>query len=249
MDLSSSTALVTGANRGFGRHLAEQLVARGATVYAGARRPESIDLPGVRQLRIDVTDTTSIEAAAAVATDLDLLINNAGTGTISSVLSGAVDDLRLELETHALGTLAVTRAFAPAIERNGGGTVLNVLSVLSWFASPTFGAYGAAKAAEWSITNSLRIELAPRGVRVSALHVGFMDTDLVREVQAPKLDPAAVAKLTLDGIAADAPEILADDLSRRVQQGLAGGVAALYPDTVVAFANGGREGRHPSRGS
>lgn len=159
-DLSASTALVTGANRGFGRHLAEQLVQRGATVYAAARRPESIDLDGVRPVRLDITDPASVAEAAALASDVTLLINNAGISTGASLLTGEVDELRREFDTHVFGTLDVTRAFVPVIEANGGGVILNVLSVLSWITFPGVGGYGAAKSAEWSMTNALRSELA-----------------------------------------------------------------------------------------
>jgi NAD(P)-dependent dehydrogenase (short-subunit alcohol dehydrogenase family) len=229
IDFSTTTALVTGANRGFGRHLAEQLVQRGATVYAAARNPASIDLEGVRPVQLDITDPASVAAAAALATDVDLLVNNAGISTGASVLTGDYRELRREFDTHVFGTLDVIRAFVPVIEANGGGAVLNVLSVLSWITFPGVGGYGAAKAAEWSMTNALRAELAPRNVRVSALHVGYMDTDMTAGVEGPKSDPAAVAKLALDELAAGEYEILADDLSRQVQAGLAGGVGALYP--------------------
>jgi NAD(P)-dependent dehydrogenase (short-subunit alcohol dehydrogenase family) len=229
IDLSTSTALVTGANRGFGRHLAEQLAARGAKVYAAARRPATVDLTGVTPIQLDITDPASVAAAAATASDVTLLINNAGIDTGTSVLSGPIADVRLEFDTHVFGTLDVTRAFVPVIEANGGGTILNVLSVLSWITAPHLSGYSAAKAAEWSMTNALRAELAPRGIRVSGLHVGYMDTDLTVGVDAHKLDPALIATFALDQLAAGAPEILADDLSKRVQAGLAGGVAALYP--------------------
>lgn len=229
MDISTTTALVTGANRGFGRALAGELLARGATVYAAARDAARIDLPGARALELDITDPASVAAAAAAAGDVTLLVNNAGSATGANLLTGDLDQIRLEMETHYLGTLSVTRAFAPVIERNGGGSILNVLSVLSWFALPTGGAYGAAKAAEWGLTNALRLQLAPANIRVAGLHVGFMDTDMTRAVTAPKLDPAAVAAYAVDQLAAGAYEILADDLSRDVRAKLAGGVAALYP--------------------
>ncbi len=229
LDLSTSTALVTGANRGFGRHLAEQLLHRGATVYAAARRPETVDLEGVRPVRLDITDPDSVAAAAALVSDVDLLINNAGIGTGASFLTGDVADLHREFDTHVFGTLDVVRAFVPVIEANGGGAILNVLSALSWVSFPAVGGYCAAKSAEWSMTNALRAELAPRGIRVAGLHVGYMDTDLTAGVDAPKSDPAVIAKTTLDELAAGAFEILADDVSRQVQAGLAGGVAALYP--------------------
>jgi NAD(P)-dependent dehydrogenase (short-subunit alcohol dehydrogenase family) len=229
IDLSTSTAFVTGASRGFGRQLAEQLVARGAKVYAAARRPETIDVVGVTPVRLDITDPTSVAAAVNAAPDVTLLINNAGISTGSSLLTGDIADIRLEFDTHVFGTLDVTRAFVPVIETNGGGAVLNVLSVLSWITFPHLGGYGAAKSAEWSMTNALRSELAAHNIRVSGLHVGYMDTDLTAGVDAPKLDPALIAAFALDQLAAGVPDILADELSKQVQAGLAGGVAALYP--------------------
>ncbi|MFF0153349.1 SDR family oxidoreductase [Micromonospora sp. NPDC005203] len=229
MKIAGSTALVTGANRGLGRHLAAELLARGATVYAGARNPDSVDLPGVTPVRLDITDPASVAAAAELAGGVNLLINNAGIDTRTDLLDGDLNLVRLELETHYLGTLSTIRAFAPVIAGNGGGTVLNVLSVLSWFGSPTHAAYSAAKSAEWAMTNVLRVQLAERGVRVAGLHVGYLDTDMAADITGPKSDPAAVARIGVDGIEADSYEILADDLSRQVQAGLAGGVAALYP--------------------
>ncbi|MCW2564042.1 MAG: hypothetical protein JWQ31_2602 [Mycobacterium sp.] len=212
------TALVTGANRGLGKHFAAQLVERGAKVYAAARRPETIDLPGVVPIQLDITDPESVARAVALAGDVNVLINNAGVSTKSSLLTGSMEDVRLEMETHYFGTLSVTRAFAPIIEANGGGSILNVLSVLSWWHAPTSGAYSAAKAASWAMTDALRQELAPRGVHVAALHVGYMDTDMADFVPADqKTDPSVVAKLALDGLFAGEPEILADDLSRTVK--------------------------------
>jgi NAD(P)-dependent dehydrogenase (short-subunit alcohol dehydrogenase family) len=133
------------------------------------------------------------------------------------------------MNTHFFGTLAMTRAFAPQLARAGGGAILNVLSVLSWVNLPDAGAYCAAKSAEWSLTNATRVQLAGQNTQVTALHVGYMDTDMARHVTSGKLDPALVAKLALDGVVAGQPEVLADELSQQVQHGLAGGVAALYP--------------------
>jgi NAD(P)-dependent dehydrogenase (short-subunit alcohol dehydrogenase family) len=223
MNIKNSVAVVTGANRGLGRHFAEQLLDRGAAkVYAAARNPETVDLPGAIPLRLDLTDPESMAAAAAIATDATLLINNAGISTHTHLSDGDFGAIRLEMETHYFGTLGVTRAFAPVIAANGGGAILNVLSVLSWVHLPDYGAYSAAKAASWAMTNVLRQELAPSGIDVAALHVGYMDTDMADYV-APedKTDPAEVAAAALDGIEADASEILADELSRTVKQGLA----------------------------
>ncbi|PQP50440.1 SDR family oxidoreductase [Mycolicibacterium austroafricanum] len=213
-----TTALVTGANRGLGRRFAEALVARGAKVYAAARRPETIDIPGVVPIQLDITDPESVRRAAEQATDVTVVINNAGVSTRAGLLDGTLEDIRLEMDTHYFGTLAVTRAFVPVIERNGGGAILNVLSVLSWLHPPTSGAYSAAKAAGWAMTDALRAELAPRGIHVAALHVGFMDTDMVSYIPADqKTDPAVVADLALDGLFAGQPEILADELTRSVK--------------------------------
>jgi len=234
MRIEGSTALVTGANRGLGRRFAEELLTRGATVYAGARDPESVDLAGVTPVALDVTDPASVAAAAAATGDVSLLINNAGSSTGASLLHGPLADIELEMQTHFFGTLAVTRAFAPQLADAGTSAVLNVLSALSWISFPGSGAYCAAKSAEWSLTNALRLELAEQGTQVSALHVGFMDTDMVRHVDAPKSDPAVVARLALDELEAGNPEILADEVSRQLQGGLSGGVAALYPQLAAA---------------
>jgi NAD(P)-dependent dehydrogenase (short-subunit alcohol dehydrogenase family) len=174
MHIDGSTALVTGANRGLGRELAVQLLARGATVYAGARNPATVDLPGAKVVRLDITDPASIAAAADVAGHITLLINNAGSSTGSGVLGGDLEDISLEMDTHYFGTLSVVRAFAPKIASNGGGSILNILSVLSWVSFPAIGAYSAAKSAEWSLTNAQRPELAEQDIRIAGLHVGYL---------------------------------------------------------------------------
>jgi NAD(P)-dependent dehydrogenase (short-subunit alcohol dehydrogenase family) len=227
--IEGSTALVTGANRGLGRRFAEALLLRGATVYAAKRGPELVELAGVTPIQLDITTPESVAAAAAATGDVSLLINNAGSSTGASLLTGPLDDIRLEMETHFFGTLAVTRAFAPQLAAQGGGAILNVLSALSWFSFPASGAYCAAKSAEWSLTNSIRQELAAQRTQVSALHVGYMDTDMTRHVSAPKSDPAAVAQQALDELEAGHAEILADETSRQVRAALSGGVGSLYP--------------------
>ncbi|MZF53961.1 SDR family NAD(P)-dependent oxidoreductase [Streptomyces sp. SID5594] len=222
MELENAVAVVTGANRGLGRHLAAQLLERGATVYAAARRPGTVDLPGAIPLRLDVTDEESIRAAARTASDATLLVNNAGISTATSLLTGDLDAVRREMETNFYGPLGVTRAFTPVIEGNGGGAVLNILSVLSWLHPAGLGSYAAAKAAAWALTDATREELAPRGITVSALHVGYMDTDMAAAVPADqKADPADVAAQALDGIEKGLPEILADATTRQVRQSLA----------------------------
>jgi NAD(P)-dependent dehydrogenase (short-subunit alcohol dehydrogenase family) len=230
MDIRNAVAVVTGANRGLGRHFAAELLERGAAkVYAGARNPDQVDLPGVTALQLDITDPESVAAAAAVATDVTLLINNGGSLTGAALLEGDLADIRLEMETHYFGTLSMTRAFAPLIVANGGGAVLNVLSVRSWIHLPRDGAYNAGKAAEWALTNALRLELAPRGITTTALYVGYMDTDMAAHVDAPKSDPAKIAALALDGVAEGALEVVADEVSRNVRSGLSAELPVLYP--------------------
>src|SRR5216683_3664515 len=181
MDLSKSTAFVSGANRGLGKHLADQLISRGARVYGGARKPETIDASaGVIPVQLDITDPASVTAAAAAAPDTTLLINNAGVLTRTSLLTGDLPDISAEFGTNFYGTLAMVRAFAGPIEGNGGGSILNVLSILSWLTLPIAGAYSSAKTASWSMTNALRLELAPKNIRVSALYVAYMDTDMTK---------------------------------------------------------------------
>lgn len=229
MQIENSVAVVTGANRGLGRALAAELARRGATVYAGARRPESVDIAGVTPLRLDISDADLLAEAAQNASDATLLINNAGIATWANLLTGDLSDIRAELEIHYLGTLQATRAFVPVLERNGGGTIMNIMSVLSWLHSTKHAAYAPAKAAEWAATNVLRVQLAPRNIHVSALYVGYIDTDMISQVDAPKNNPATIAARAIDGIAADEYEVLADQMARDVRAKLSGPITTMYP--------------------
>lgn len=233
MQIDGTTALVTGANRGLGRRIAKALLDRGAAkVYAGARNPDSVDLPGVIPVRLDITDPEQVAAASRQTSDVRLLVNNAGSGTHALLLDGDLDDIRLEMETHYFGTLSMARAFAPVLAANGGGALVNVLSVLSWVSSAGADAYSAAKAAELSLTNALRVRLADQNTQVTALHVGYMDTDMAAHVTEAKSDPLVIANLLLDGVAAGRPEVVADDISRTVRAALSGPLSALYPQVA-----------------
>ncbi|MEU9477893.1 SDR family oxidoreductase [Streptomyces sp. NPDC048191] len=231
--IKDSVALVTGGSRGLGKALVEELYARGAAkVYATARDPRTVTHPDAVPLGLEVTDPASVEAAAAQAQDVTILINNAGVSLgATSFLDAPVDDVRREFETNFFGPLLVTRAFAPVIGRNGGGHLLNVHSVLSWLG--VAGSYSATKAALWSQTNSLRLELRPRGIEVTGLHVGYIDTDMTSKIDAPKSTPGDIAALALDGVEAGAYEVLADDISRSVKAGLSGDLVALYPQLAA----------------
>ncbi|MFE1199841.1 SDR family oxidoreductase [Streptomyces olivaceoviridis] len=229
--LENAVVLVTGGGRGLGRALVDEVLARGAAkVYATARDPRSVTNPDVVPLALEVTDPASVAAAAEQAKDVTVLVNNAGVSVQASFLTSPVEDIRREFETNFYGPLQVTRAFVPIIEANGGGHVLNVHSVLSWIG--VAGSYSASKAALWSQTNSLRLELKPRGIGVTGLHVGYVDTDMAADVDAPKSSPKDVAALAIGGVESGAYEVLADDLSRRVKAGLAADIETLYPQLV-----------------
>lgn len=229
MEIAGSVALVTGSNRGIGRRFALQLLERGATkVYATARRPELVDIEGVVALPLDITDQASVDAAAAAAGDVTLLVNNAGISTTGSLLTDDLTDARREMDTHYWGNLAMIRAFAPVIERNGGGGIVNVLSALSWFVYPGSGAYAAAKAAEWNLTNAVRLELAGKGISVQGLHLGAADTDMMDGYEGQKVDPADVARAALDGVERGAAEVVVDDWSRMVKASLADAPERFY---------------------
>jgi NAD(P)-dependent dehydrogenase (short-subunit alcohol dehydrogenase family) len=235
MKIADSVALVTGANRGIGRHFVQQLLQRGAAkVYATARRPELVSIPGVQVLRLDITDPASVAAAVATAEDVTLLINNAGVATYQNLVTGDIGKIRLEMETHYFGTLNMVRAFAPVLARNSGGSILNVMSLLSWLSYDGATAYSAAKAAEWSLTNGIRLELASQGTTVTGLYLGGTDTDMMAGVDVEKNDPADVVRTALDGLEAGEIEILADENTAQVKAALSADPSVLYPQTVSA---------------
>jgi NAD(P)-dependent dehydrogenase (short-subunit alcohol dehydrogenase family) len=228
MLVKDAVVLVTGGNRGIGRAIVDEVLARGARkVYATARDPRTVTNPEVVPLPLEITDPASVAAAARQAPDVTLLVNNAAGAIGASFLGSPVEDVRREFETNVFGPLHVTRAFVPIIVANGGGHLLNIHSALSWLALS--GSYSASKAALWSMTNSLRLELLPRGIGVTGLHVGYVDTDMTARVTGPKVMPADVARQAVDGVEAGAYEVLADDIARQVKASLAGDLAAQYP--------------------
>ena len=229
MNLEGSVALVTGANRGLGAVYAGALLDRGAAkVYAAARDVGSVVDARMVPLRLDVTDRASIEEAAEVASDVTLLINNAGIDTHTPIL-GDEAGLRQEMEVNYLGPIAVSRALAPALGANGGGALVNMLSGLSWFTLPDSGGYSCAKAALWMATNSLRQNLLDQGTLVTAVHVGYMDTDMAAWFDGPKTAPEVVAAAALDGIESGEYEVLVDPWTKQVRAGLSGPLTELYP--------------------
>ena len=222
MQIENSVVLVTGANRGIGLAFARALLARGARkVYAAARDPSRVSLPGVTPVRLDVNAPADIEAAAQLAGDVTIVVNNAGIANFGSFLADDAEAvLRSHLETNVMGVLRVSRAFAPVLARNGGGALVNVASVASWISSPVLASYAVSKSALWSLSNGLRNDLRAQGTQVLSLHMGFVDTDLTQGIEMPKSTPEAIVKQALDALEAGAHEVLADDLTRQVKGGL-----------------------------
>lgn len=231
MKIQNAVALVTGANRGLGLAFAKALLERGASkVYAAAREPSSISIPGVVPVRLDVTQPEQVAALTRDLRDVTLLINNAGILKPGGLLGADVlTAARAELETNYLGPLATSQAFAPILASHGGGAIINVLSVLSWLSFPGSTTYSASKAAAWAMTNGLRHELRAQKTQVLSLHVGYIDTDMAEKVTAPKSSPADVVRATLDALEAGRDEVLADEVSRNVKQGLSAGVYLSPP--------------------
>jgi NAD(P)-dependent dehydrogenase (short-subunit alcohol dehydrogenase family) len=225
--IEGATALVTGGNRGFGRAMVDELLDRGAAkVYATSRSPHRTRDERIVPLVVDVGDEASVAAAADAAPDVSIVVNNAGVMLATPVLQAPLADIRSELEVNLFGTIRVARAFAPILARRPSSSLVNVLSVLSWLALGR--GYEISKAAAWSATNSMRVQLREQGTIVTALHVGYMDTDMTARIEAPKADPREIARQTADAILAGQYEVLADETSRKVKSQLSQDLTNLY---------------------
>ena len=231
--LHGATALVTGGNRGFGHAIVNELLSRGAAkVYATARSPHTPPDTRVVPLVLDVTDDDSVAAAAQAAPDVSIVVNNAGISLNTPVLDAPLADIRAELETNLFGVIRVARAFSPILGRHQSSSLVNVLSVLSWLA---FGkGYEISKAAAWSATNSMRVRLRDQGTVVTAVHVAYMDTDMIAGLDVPKADPREIAELTADAILAGQYEVLADETTRTVKSQLSHDLTNLYRQLAAA---------------
>jgi NAD(P)-dependent dehydrogenase (short-subunit alcohol dehydrogenase family) len=214
--VAGKSVLITGANRGIGRAFVEEALRRGAgRVYAGTRDASAFPDERVVPLALDVTDAAQIRAAAATAESLDVLINNAGIALYDDLTDPAV--LERHLAVNLFGTHAVTRAFLPALIRSGGA-VINNLSVNALAPLPLIPAYSVSKAAALNLTQSLRVFLAPQGVRVCAVFTGPVDTDMTRGLEIPKATPRSVAAAVFDALQRGEQDIFPDPFSQSIAQ-------------------------------
>ena len=231
MRIDGSVALVTGANRGLGRVFARELVSRGAArVYGAARHPDAVTEPGVTPVALDITDADRVAQVAQQCADVSLLVNNAGVLKYSAFISApSLDAARAEMEVNYFGTLSMCRAFAPVLAANGGGAIVNMLSVTSFYTNLIDASYGASKAAEWSLTNGVRLELHRQGTLVVAVHASFIDTDMAALTNAPKDSPESVARQAFDAVEAGQVEVLADERTRTIKAQLSRDQELIYP--------------------
>jgi NAD(P)-dependent dehydrogenase (short-subunit alcohol dehydrogenase family) len=225
MQVRNSTALVTGANRGIGRALVHALLGAGARkVYAAARDLSKLDatIPFDRTrvvpLKLDVTNAPSVEAAARTASDVTLLINNAGVLDFGGILDTPLDKVERNFGTNFYGKLAMARAFAPVIEKNGGGAIVNILTLVALASMPGLAVYNASKAAAWSMTQSLRASLAARNIKVYGVFPGAVDTDMLAGVEMPKTSPEDVARAAIAGVIEGREDIFPDLMSQQMYQ-------------------------------
>jgi NAD(P)-dependent dehydrogenase (short-subunit alcohol dehydrogenase family) len=223
MKIQNATALVTGANRGIGRAFVKALLDAGATkVYATARNIHSLeevkalDPTRVIPVQLDVIDQTQVADLATVAPDVNLLINNAGILAFGSILDVPNDTIADQFNTNFYGSLNMARAFVPVIEKNGGGAIVNLLTVVALASMPGLASYNASKAAAWSMTQSLRASVADKGISVHAVFPGPVDTDMAAAIEFNKTSPADVAAAVLAGIESGQEDIFPDPMSAQV---------------------------------
>jgi len=219
MQISDAVAFVTGANRGIGRAIIDVLLEAGSPrIYATARDPAALtDLSRidtrVHPVQLDITDPAGIDRAVRQATDVTLLVNNAGVLDFGNFLDVSDAQVERNFAANFSGPLNLTRALVPAITANGGGTIVNMLTLVALASMPGLSVYNASKAAAWSMTQSLRATLAPRHIKVMSVFPGAVDTDMIRAIEMPKTPPADVARAIVSGIAAGTEDVFPDAMS------------------------------------
>ncbi len=228
MELKDTIALVTGANRGIGQAFVEALRNAGVEkIYAAARDTatlaETVAGGGgrIKAVKLDVTDPEQVRAAAALASDVTLLINNAGVAIFGGfIATGDLEGARREMDVNYFGTLAMSRAFAPLLKRNGGGAIVNLASIASHVNFPIIGPYSASKAAVHSMTQGLRAELSNQGTQVIGVYPGPVDTDMAKNFDVPKVPPAQIAEAVLKALAEGTEDVYPDPMAAEIHGNL-----------------------------
>lgn len=224
--VENKVVLVTGGRRGLGAAIVDEVLSRGARkVYSTARQPFEDPRTQVIPQQLEVASESSVRALARELTDVEIVVNNAVVLHPDSLLTGDLDRVDATFQTNVFGPLRVIRAFAPILKANGGGAIVNIHSVLSWLGGA--GAYGASKAAIWSVTNTLRLELEPQHTHVLGVHAGFIDTDMVSALDVPKTPPGVIAARIIDALEKGDNEVLTDELTAQVKSQLSGPVENL----------------------
>lgn len=225
MKIKDSVVFVTGSNRGIGKSYIAALLKGGAKkVYAGMRdvgvfSTIATELPEehrdkIEPVAIDITNEKQIQSAVAQAGDVTLLVNNAGIASFAGLISADnLDAARQEMEVNYFGTLRVTRAFAPVLKKNGGGALVNVLTVASLGCFPVLGSYSASKAALHSLTQGIRAELAAQGTQVFGVFPGPIETDMAKNFDMEKSSPDLIAEGTLSAIEKGEEDIFIDPMA------------------------------------
>ncbi len=232
MDIKGSVCFVTGSNRGLGEVFVRMLREAGAAkVYAAARNPEGIKpAEGIQPVKLDITDHEAVTQAAAACQDVSILINNAGVMLAQNHLNPPGEAAaQTEMAVNYFGTMAMCRAFAPVLHKNGGGALVNILSVAAWYASPFNGTYASSKAAGWLLTNEARMQLRDQGTQVIGVYASFIDTDMSAILtNVSKVSPESVVQQTIEAIAQGHDEVLADERTRQVKAALPHDLEILY---------------------
>lgn len=223
MKLQNATALVTGANRGIGRAMVQALLNAGVQkVYATARDRHSlealkaVDPTRVIPLQVDITDRNLVSRLTEQAPDVNLLINNAGVLSFGNILETSLEVIHQQFDVNFYGTLNMARAFVSVLERNGGGAIVNLLTLVALASMPGLAAYNASKAAAWSMTQSLRASVADKNIAVYGVFPGAVDTDMLAGVDMAKTSLADIVTAILQGIETDQEDIFPDPMSNQV---------------------------------